>query len=857
MNTIKRILLVVTVVFGPFKSFGQKNVIDSLINVVATAKQDTTKINAGNVLADKYRRKSQYDLAISTANTALELANKKNYTKGKYKAQLVLGNTYRNKNEYDKALHYYEQALTLLEKSKDKATKSIVYGNTGLCYANKGMYTKAIEYYQLDLKTCEELNDRKAMTYSLNNLGLVYTNLGNYEKSIEYYQRSLKIDEEMKDEQGMSISLNNIGLVHFDHGDFERASEYFFKSLRIKEKIGDKKGVASLYNNIGNIYLRLRQYELSIDYYEKAIVMRNELGDKKGAAISINNVGSIYSEKGEYEKALEYFNQALEIRESMNDKFGLTTCYQNIGNVYLKMKEYDEAIPYYDKALKLQEELNDKKGISGTYFNIANLLYEDKKYDEALPYAEKALEIAKELKAKPEIKNAAQTLALIHYAKGDYKNAYDIYLYHSTIKDSIFSTTANDKLAELKTLYETDKKNAEIALLSKDKELQLIELDKQRILLDRSSKERLLLQQENELKRLTISQSQAALKQKQIEAENQKKANAILQKDKLIQEAIAKENKAKVETQRTILFFISGGAILLLLLAVFIYRGYQQKKKANRIITLQKEKVELQKEMLAEKNREILDSITYAQHLQLAILPPLKDFDQHFSDYFIYYKPKDIVAGDFYFLESTHDNVIFAAADCTGHGVPGAMVSVVCANALNRAVKEFALTDPGEILNKVRDLVIQTFEKSESEVKDGMDISLCVLDKKSRTLKWAGANNPLWLLKQGAEKIHEFTATKQAIGKNEIPEPFKTHEIQLDKGDRIYLFTDGYADQFGGIGNGKRGKKYKYSRLNQFLFGTPAEPMKQVEQLLHNEFEQWRGDLEQIDDVCVIGVKVN
>ena len=202
-------------------------------------------------------------------------------------------------------------------------------------------------------------------------------------------------------------------------------------------------------------------------------------------------------------------------------------------------------------------------------------------------------------------------------------------------------------------------------------------------------------------------------------------------------------------------------------------------------------------------------------------------------------------------MAEKNDIVFVAAGDCTGHGVPGAMVSVVCSNALNRAVKEFGITEPGKILDKVRDLVIETFEKSEKEdIKDGMDISLCTFNSKTKEVQWSGANNPLWYIQD--TEIKEITADKQPIGNSDNPKPFTTHTIKLNDGDEVYLFTDGYADQFGG----PKGKKYKYKQLEQKVLEGRNLDMNVQRNNLNTSFEAWKGNLEQVDDVLIIGIRV-
>jgi ligand-binding sensor domain-containing protein/serine phosphatase RsbU (regulator of sigma subunit) len=266
--------------------------------------------------------------------------------------------------------------------------------------------------------------------------------------------------------------------------------------------------------------------------------------------------------------------------------------------------------------------------------------------------------------------------------------------------------------------------------------------------------------------------------------------------------------------------------------------------------------IEAQKTLVEEKNKDIMDSITYAKRLQEAILPPTQLIKTNFPDSFVLYRPKDIVAGDFYWMEKSGDTILLAACDCTGHGVPGAMVSVVCSNALNRALKEFKIKETGKLLDQTRKLVIETFEKSESNVNDGMDISFCAINLKEATLEWSGANNPLWIITSTSEdkkpELKELQPDKQSIGKQDGQKPFKTHSVKLNKGDTLYLFTDGYPDQFGG----PKGKKFKYQQLVQILTETVSLPLEWQRNVLDKMFTDWKGALEQVDDVLIIGVRI-
>ena len=301
---------------------------------------------------------------------------------------------------------------------------------------------------------------------------------------------------------------------------------------------------------------------------------------------------------------------------------------------------------------------------------------------------------------------------------------------------------------------------------------------------------------------------------------------------------------AELKQEQTKSYALYSGVALLLVFGGFMFNRFKITQRQKNIIAEQKNVVEV-------KNKEITQSIEYALRIQTAILPPPKIVKQYLENSFILYKPKDIVAGDFYWMETVNDLVLFAACDCTGHGVPGAMVSVVCHNALNRAVREFGLTQPAAILDKTAEIVIENFSKSEEDIKDGMDISLCAYNVKTKELQWAGANNPLWLLQNG--ELIETKADKQPIGMNENSKPFTNHTFNLTATDSIYLFTDGFADQFGGdTGQKKLTKK----RFKDLILSIQEQKMQEQGIALDKFITEYRKEVEQIDDILVMGVKI-
>jgi serine phosphatase RsbU (regulator of sigma subunit) len=325
---------------------------------------------------------------------------------------------------------------------------------------------------------------------------------------------------------------------------------------------------------------------------------------------------------------------------------------------------------------------------------------------------------------------------------------------------------------------------------------------------------------------------------------------------KFVQEkkdALTREEKEKQKVIRN--SFIGGFAILLLFSAL-VFQGYRNKKKANEITNQQKQEVEKQKHIIEEKQKDILDSIHYAKRIQEALLKAEQHTSQHLPEHFILFKPRDIISGDFYWTLEKQDHLYLAAADCTGHGVPGAMMSMLGIAFLNEIAGSEQLLSPAEMLNRLRDKVVKELGTS-GQSKDGMDISLCKINLKSGEVEWSGANNPIWYVRtikvNGAEskELIEIKGDKQPIGYSDFYKPFTNH-ILSEKNCIFYLFTDGYADQFGG----EHGKKFKYKPLQQLLLNLQSKTLEEQKKELSSAFETWRGNLEQVDDVCIIGIRL-
>ncbi|MBC7863303.1 MAG: tetratricopeptide repeat protein [Bacteroidia bacterium] len=660
--------------------------------------------------------------------------------------------------------------------------------------AAKDNSTQAIELAEKLPQTFQKFRD-KYLADSYNNLGSIFSDQSDYEKAVEAYLKSLALREKIGDKKGMSASYNNIGGIERFKGNYDKAIEFHFKSLKIKEELGDKKGMASSFNNIGNIYNDKREPIKALEYYFKSLKLKEEIGNKLGMADSYVSIGIIYKQKGFLDTALNYYEKGLKIYETLGNKQRTSITYNNIGNIHESKNNIEKALEFHFKSLKLREEMGDKNGMSASYSNIGNVYMKQNKFAEAKKAQLKAFELSASINAKPDLMSACLNLSLCDSALGNFKSAYRFHLLYSKIKDSIFNVESSQKTAEMQEKYESAKKEQQINLLEKNKVL--LEKDK-----------------------------------------------VLLKKDKALDRSV-----------------LIGVIVISLILLLFILSRYAIKRKANialgrknKDIQDQKSRIEEQHRELSEKNKEITESIHYSKRIQQAILPPDSFIKNLIPSSFVLFKPKDIVSGDFYWMEKFGKEIIVAAVDCTGHGVPGAFMSFVAYNLLNEAVNEHGITKPSVILSEMRKGLFKMLHQTsdDANIKDGMDISICSINPTEMNMQFAGAYNPVWIIRN--ETCIELKADKIPIGAfvDNVMHPFTNNDFKLEAGDCVYLFSDGYADQFGG----PKQKKFKRKKLKELLLSIHTLPPEQQRKKLDDTFMDWKGKLEQVDDVCIIGLKL-
>ncbi len=599
-------------------------------------------------------------------------------------------------------------------------------------------------------------------------------------------------------------------------------------SGKMKDAIGIlKKGVektnvsdslnANSYGMIGFLHFSIGEYEPAVTFCMKALEFAEKAGINRMKGSAYNDLGLIFSEKNppDYLKALEYLKQSEAYLKPYNIPRNMGLVYLRLGNVLTELERYSEAEQYLIKALKIADSTRSAEIEKWSVETYAKLLQKTGNTSRALELMKRSLEISGRRTDYIGNASAAHQIASLYLQTGDLINA-------AKFADSAIRVSS--KIGQLNILHQALKTRSEVYEKEGDFKKALIFFKKHKNVID------------------TISKTESI---KNIDEFEQKYKTQKQQKELAEKEKQLVQQESQMQRQQQQRNYFIFGIVVLSVFLLFVYKGYKNKQRTTKILVEKNHLIE-------EKNREILDSISYAKRIQTAILPPQKLVKEYLPHSFILYKPKDIVAGDFYWMEQIDSTILFAAADCTGHGVPGAMVSVVCHNALNRSIREYRLADPGKILDKTREIVLEEFEKSEEDVKDGMDISLCALNIKNGELKWAGANNPLWIIRKDKNEVEETKGDKQPIGKYADQKPFTTHNLKLHTGDSVYVFTDGYQDQFGG----EKGKKYKAGRIKEVLLGIQHFSMEEQREKLENEFANWQGKQEQVDDVTFIGIRV-
>lgn len=603
----------------------------------------------------------------------------------------------------------------------------------------------------------------------------------------------LKMAEEKKYPKWIGNAWNTIGVSYWIEGNYPVAIECFHKSIAEWEKIKFIKGLASSYHNIGLIHKSQGEGKIALSYFLKSLEFEEKIANKKGIAESYNNIALMYSEEHILDSALHFLGKARELWKEADDPGIIGTTCMVLGAVNYELKNYQRSRELVDSAIVYFEISGDKKALSSCGLQLTLLHNNAGEYPQAIRTGENALAQAKEVGSLFNQKDLLVALSKSYSGTGDHRKALEYYQLGVALKDSIINEERKSEIARGEEKFKYDRKA------------------------------------------LADSLNNAAARQ--------------------IKDAELAEKQARLKQEEILRYSLYAGIIMLLGFGAYIFNRYKISQRQKMLISEQKAIVE-------HKQREVMDSIHYARKIQRALLKDEEHTSMHLPEHFIYYMPKDIVSGDFYWAMEKENNLYLAVGDCTGHGVPGAMLTMLGTAFLNEINSAAKLLSPAEILNELREKFLKELSTgvAANVSYDGMDISLIQLDLNTLNAKWAGANSPLWYVRN--KELHSIKANPQPIGFYFDHVPFTEHNVQLQKGDCIYLFSDGYADQFGGpqvVSKNNpliQGKKFKSKNLAELLTSIAHESVSKQREVVAGAFESWKGNLDQIDDVTVFGMKL-
>ncbi|MCD6065354.1 MAG: yrrB 5 [Bacteroidetes bacterium] len=647
------------------------------------------------------------------------------------------------------------------------------------------------------LRTLSSIKDQTVLTDSLLRKADYFRRTGMLDDFLSIAQEALKVAKKTNKKPVIARVWISVGNAYLLMGKYKEAVDACSEVLKIPADSIRPYDAVNTYNMLGSVSLRLNKQDEAIEYFKTGIAKANELPKNKVDAKIIgllarfnSNIGVVYAGRGDFRTAVDYFEKTTEYFRLAGDSITYAASLSNTGAAYFYLNEYDKALKNYFASRAISLRFNDKENITRVDENIGSAYIKQGKFAQAQEYLNEGLAIATEMKNKDLERMMYKSFYDLYVAKKDPASALSYYLKYDATNDSLLNESNMKQMNELNTKFETEKKEKEIELLNKEKQVSDLEIDSQK-------------------------------------------------------------------SQRNV--FIIGFALVVVLLG-FLAFSFIQKSRNNKLLEEKNKLITLKNHTIEEKNKEIIDSITYAKRIQSALLASDNLLRENLKDYFVLFMPKDIVSGDFYWA-SPLKNGTFAlvVADSTGHGVPGAFMSLLNITFLNEAINEKDLNVTGEILTHTRRKIIGSLAEDGSTEggKDGMDCTLTGFDFVNKVLHYSCAYNPVWIVRanpSGVKELIELEMDKMPVGKHDKDHvPFSSHRFELQTGDVVYSLTDGYADQFGG----PKGKKFKYKPLQDLLKSIAGLPMKEQQQILQKTFIDWRGELEQVDDVCISGVRIS
>ncbi|MES2141035.1 MAG: tetratricopeptide repeat protein [Bacteroidota bacterium] len=713
-----------------------------------------------------------------------------------------------------------DSILSILETGKPDTNKVNQLNKLSSEYLNIGEFDSGLKYGNKALALASSIlieNKRgwsKGIARAYANIGTSYYYQANYSAALKNYFASLKIMKEIGDKRGIARLSNSIGNIYLEQGEYPPAIKYYMAALKMHADVGDEKSISKTYNNIGNAYSSQDNYPEALKNYFTSLKIREEINDEQGIAISYNNIGAIYDLQGNYTEALKNYFASLRIKEKIGDNAGVANSYNNIGLIYQSQENYAEALKNHFAALKISEDIKYKEGMAVTLENIGAIYSSQGNYPEALKMFFSSLKINEQIGDKYGIAASYNNIGNALVRSGQLKEAQSYLNKALQISMEIGSKYDIKKSYRGLTILDSIQNNWRAAF----EHHKLFNVYKDSI--------------DNEETKKKIIETTMTNKFEKIELETKAK------QDK--KDAIAAEENQR---QKNIKYSVTFGLFLVTVFAGFIVRSLRFTNKQKKIIETQ--------------NFQIVESINYSKKIQDSLLPSIENMQKAIPSIFVFYEPKAIVSGDFYYFKKFEKYTLLACVDCTGHGVSGGFMSTLGSLLLDKIVDDAAL-NPSEILNKLNDEIIRILDQQNGgEIQDGMDLSVCLIDRNNHKIEFSGARNGIIVVTNNQAK--RYKADLLPVGgsymKKGIPieRNFKTQHIPINTNDWIYMYTDGFMEQVGG----SEGIPMNYSQFeNQLLNVSKIESPEEKNKLLQLELDSWRGKHERDDDVLIIGFRV-
>jgi tetratricopeptide (TPR) repeat protein len=679
-----------------------------------------------------------------------------------------------------------------LEKNGKKEEASNIYSNIGNKFHFAAQFENALKFLKKALALLKQTGNKSAESNTLADIASVYYDSGQYNQTISSYKEALSLKKEIGDVGGQAEVLSEMGEVMEYIYQYEGATANLLDALKIQQKLNNKSSISSICNKLGGIYYNQGDYQNSIKYFNNSLTIANSSNDKNLQENLLNSLGVVYYKMGKYEEAIRFYNKSIELNKQTDNKRNLSITYNNIGNVNFNWNKYEEAIDFYKRSLTIKKQLNFEQGMAASMYNIGNSYLEMKQYIKAKEFLIAGADLALKIKFNEVLQLSYKALSHLYELTNDYKS--EAKSYQSYVSVLVPGMVTEGQYSEMSQIYERESKL--IKTLRHD-------LENQKFLVN--------------YERLQNVQKQKEIQIKDIEIKNQ---------------------KAKALTQKVLLIFSILTLIITGFLALQYYLRYKQKKHYSEVIGFQKQ--------------QITDSITYASRIQKAVFIPSDQMKMVFPESFIFNLPKDVVSGDYFYMATHYDKTYVAVADCTGHGVPGAFMSMLGISLIKEVLNQDKSLSADEILNELRDALMKALHQTgrDDEAKDGMDIALCVVDINKMNLEYSGANNPCYIIRN--KQLINLKSDRMPIGIHPVLKPFSSKSLNIEKGDMIYLFSDGFRDQIGYEIN----KKFKADSFNEMLINLSTEPIEKQPEILKQVHNNWRGTEEQTDDILIVGIRV-